>query len=236
MRVFVITNDNYLWCLPAFAYLFNKYWSSNQEVVVVGYNIPKFTLPSNFKFYSLGIVNAPQGKWSNGLIKFLYDIPDEFGVIMLEDYWISRPVDIGCINIMVDYMRENTHILRFDLTGDVAHVHGDCRDAIPYGFIGHYDLVQKPSGAAYRMSFQPAIWNVRLLLSLLKSNKNPWEVEIETAIPDDVLVLGTKQWPLRISNAIYKGELDTKAIKRLHPDDYKVVEPTFPDITRRAND
>lgn len=234
MRVFVITNDHYLWCLHPFAYLFNKYWSESQEVVVAGYSVPKKALPNNFRFHSLARANAPQDKWSDGLMTFLSEMKDDYSVIMLEDYWISRPVDIGFMETAYSYIQSNPNVLRIDLTGDVMHCKGDCRDAYSFGFINHYDIVEKPPGLSYRMSFQAGLWNNKLLLSLLNKNKTPWQVEIQTQVPEHLLVLGTKQWPLRYANAIYKGELDLDEIKKLHPLDYKIIETTFPDnISRR---
>lgn len=229
MRVFVITNDFYLWCLSPFAYLFNKYWDENQEVVVAGFRTPNFELPKNIRFHSLARANYPQNKWSDGLIQFLTEMPDEFSVIMLEDYWIARPVDTTFVNIAETYMRNSPNVLRFDLTGDVAYVTGDMRSAYNYGYINHYDIVQKPYGVPYRMSFQAGLWNNRLLLSLLQKNKTPWEVEIHTSPREELLVLGTKQWPLLYANAMYKGELDIDEVKKLNPIDYKLVEVSFPE-------
>jgi hypothetical protein len=233
LRVFVITNDNSLWCLSPFTYLFNKYWSPEQEVVIAGYHRPKFEIPRNFSFYSLGPVNAPQDKWSNGLIKLLTEAPDDFSIFMLEDYWISRPVDAGFMKVAHNYMQSDSSVIRFDLTGDVAYCNGDERYAFDYGFINHYDVVYKPTDKSYRMSFQSGIWNNKLLLSLLQKDKSPWEVELQTVIPEHLLVLGTKQWPLRYVNAVWKGELDIVEIEKLNPDDYELIKTTFPEDMRR---
>ena len=234
LRVFVITSDTYLWCLSPFSYLFNKYWSPEQEVVICGFHPPSFELPRNFKFYSMAPSNAPQSKWSNTLIKFLKEVQDEYSVLMLEDYWITRPVDIEAINVIHSYMQSNNRVLRFDLTGDTAYCNGDPRYAPPFGFINHYDIVEKPPGMSYRMSLQAGLWNNKLLSSLLVSDKSPWEVEIQTSVPNDILVLGTKQWPLLYANAVYKGELDMDELNKLHPIDFSIIEKVLPkDMNRR---
>jgi hypothetical protein len=202
--------------------------------VIAGFRPPSFEIPNNFRFHSLGRANAPQSKWSDGLITFLSEMPDEFSVIMLEDYWISRPVDIGFVEIANSFMQENRNVIRFDLTGDVAYCTGDARYAPYFGFINHYDIVEKPPNLSYRMSFQAGLWNNKQLLSLLVKGKTPWEVEIQTVIPDETLILGTKQWPLLYVNAIYKGELDIDEINKLNPTDYRLVESAFPkDMPRR---
>jgi hypothetical protein len=236
MRVFVITNDTYLWCLSPFCYLFNKYWA-DQEAVVLGFRPPTFEIPKNFRFHSLGTTNFPQSKWSNALIRFLSEMPDEFCVLMLEDYFITRPVDRHGIEVLYNFMQDNPNILRIDLTNDVLHSNGDARDAHEAGWVGHYDLVQKIPGMSYRMSFQAGIWNNKLLLSLLTPDKNPWEVEIQTSPPDEMKVYGTRQWPLRYCNAVYKGELDMREIGRLTKEDQVSVSTAFPkDINRRKYD
>lgn len=195
----------------------------------MGYNPPHFALPNNFQFHSVAPTNAPQKEWSDGLIKFLKFIQDDYILIMLEDYWIQRPVDTRSIEVCLSYMEMDNRVLRFDLTGDTMHCNGDCRDAINFGFLNYYDVVEKPPDKSYRMSFQAGIWNSKLLLSLLKNGMTPWEVETQTVVPNHILILGTKQWPLRYVNAVWKGELDIKEISYLHPDDYKLVESTFPE-------
>lgn len=237
MRVFVITNNLYLWCLSPFCYLFNKYWSDTQEVVVTGFSPPAFAMPNNFSFHSLGTQNYPQSKWSNALIKFLIAMPDEFFVLMLEDYWITRPVDTHAIDILHKFMQDNREILRIDLTCDVLHANGDARMAFEAGWISHYDLVYKPPGMSYRMSFQAGIWNRELLLSLLERDKTPWEVEIHTSPPEYMKVYGTRQWPLRYANAVYKSTLDTRELEHLTRDDRMSVAVSIPkDIIKRKYD
>jgi len=194
----------------------------------MGYREPSFELPNNFRFHSIARAHYPQNRWSDALIKFLRTMKDEYCVLMLEDYWINRPVDVYGIDVLYQYIQTRDDILRFDLTVDVLHVNGDARDANDCGFIGHYDLVEKRPGQPYRMSYQAGLWNTRLLLSLLVEGKDPWQSEIHTAVPDDINVYGVRQWPLRYINSVYKGELDMREIERLAKDDLDIVKRTLP--------
>lgn len=45
MKVIVSTSDKYEDVLKVYCFLFNKFWSTDQEVEVVGYKKPSFTLP-----------------------------------------------------------------------------------------------------------------------------------------------------------------------------------------------
>ena len=50
--VYVWTSDRQMVCLPAWAYLFNKFWPYEQNVKILGYKKPSFALPKNFDFVS----------------------------------------------------------------------------------------------------------------------------------------------------------------------------------------
>ena len=55
MTIYISTSDKYVFLLKPFAYLFNKFWSKDQKVVILGYTKPDFKLPKNFEFVSMGI-------------------------------------------------------------------------------------------------------------------------------------------------------------------------------------
>jgi len=47
-KLLVTTCDKAEWAMRPFAYLFNTYWSSQQEVDILYEHVPKFQLPKNF--------------------------------------------------------------------------------------------------------------------------------------------------------------------------------------------
>lgn len=59
MKVVVFTCNKMYWCLPIYAYLFNVFFSEQQEVVVVGYEPLPFDLPQNFSFHSIAPHSYP---------------------------------------------------------------------------------------------------------------------------------------------------------------------------------
>ena len=50
MLVVTLTCDRYLHLLRGHAFLFNKFWSELQSVLVCGFTPPSFDLPRNFRF------------------------------------------------------------------------------------------------------------------------------------------------------------------------------------------
>lgn len=213
MRVICITSDRYLWAMKPFSYLFNCFWSELQEVTVVGYSFPKFDLPPNFVFRSVSANDYPPEKWSDALIKVLNTIHDNLVTILLDDYWLCRTVDHRGIITLCEYMENRPQVLRMDLTCDTLHVNGDARAADFVEYYGHYDLFEKKPDKAYRMSLQASIWNKDRMLTILENGRTPWQVELHSHVPDDYIVLGTHQWPVRYANAIKKGKVDQEELK-----------------------
>ena len=225
LRVFVLTSDKYSWALAPFSYLFNLYWSSLQPVVVAGYTPPVFGLPENFTFFSLGGVDGGPGLWSNGLIKLIASQPDEYFVLLLEDYWLCRGVDHAGILTLQAYMTDHPEVVRFDLTADRLYGYM-MRDVEPFG---HYDIIECSEDAPYQMSLQAAIWRKDLLLQLLQRNKSAWEVEIHTNMQGrGMRVLGSRQWPVRYANAVYKGLLDPHEVERIPEPHRSVIADWIP--------
>lgn len=223
-RVFVPTCDKYMWCMKPFAYMFNRMWSDRQQVIFGGFTPPEFSLPNNFRFFQIDNHDYPPERWSNGLAKMLNAFPDEFIILMLEDYWLNRKVDIKGVEVCVDYLRDHPRVLRVDLTDDRQYA-GGVFDVDNYD---HYDLIETPPGTPYQMSTQAGVWRKSLLLELLPSNRTAWEIEINTAPPGNMRVLGTRQRPVAYTNALWKGKIDREQINKIPHSMREVVTNWIP--------
>jgi hypothetical protein len=232
LPVLCITSDRYLWALRPFTFLFNTYWSSRQDVTVAGFTRPPTKLPDNFSFFQIANHDYPANKWSDAFLIALANIPGDLVVVLLEDYWLSRTVDLRGVVACAEYMQSRPNVLRFDLTADRLYAGG----MFEVGPWGCYDVIETPSSTPYQMSLQAAIWNKNLLRQIIQPGLTAWQVEIYTKVPDDMRVLGTRQWPVRYANAVHKGSVDEKeiatieyenrvAIERMIPADWHAVVP-----------
>jgi hypothetical protein len=210
VRVFVTTCDKYIEALRPMAYLINKYWKPRPEVVVGGFTPPGklgVELPPNFHFHSIGKQeDYPIGKWTDAVIEFVSEMPDEVFVLMLEDMWPVRGVDGRMVQMLADYMHQFRYVARIDLTGDRLYAHG-MKD---YGRVGWIDLIISMPGSPYHLSMMPGLWRKEHLLSTFRRGWSPWEVELQgtpvLAHNRDVIVLGTRQWPYRNILAFRGGD------------------------------
>ena len=213
LRVIVFTSDPYIWAIRPFSHLFNTFWSPSQPVIVGGYTPPKFHLPTNFTFHQISDDPYPADRWSDGVIELLGSIPDEHVIILLDDYWLSRPVDRTGVENLSAYMRTNPDVLRMDLTSD-RQFNGHSEWV---GYCGYMDLVETPPDSEYQLSLQAGIWNRELLLRILRPGLTPWQTELylspeltkRAAEGETYRVLGTCQCPVRYVNVFRGGDSKT---------------------------
>lgn len=220
--IFVTTSDKYIKALRPFAYLLNKYWVPNPQVIVGGFEPPDFKLPNNFFFQTLGPQERyPLQKWSNGVHKLLTSYPHDIFILMLEDYWITRPVKTEIVNMLYDYMVQFSYVMRMDLTGDRQFA-GDIED---YDVIGEdIDLVKSSPWSPYHMSLMTAIWRKKHFLTIMRPDETPWEMELIgterlSEMKDQILVLGTKQWPIKHTLAFRGGDSSKLLLDEISEED-----------------
>jgi len=220
-RVVVLTCDPYLECLKPFAWLFNKYWSSEQKVIVGGFTRPDFPLPDNFQFVSLGENwRYPAQQYSNGLIKFLRYLTDDVFVWMLEDQWLNGKVNPDEIQTMIDVARTTRNLLRIDVIDDrrymnEAHFGGVTE---PYGTFNGIDLI-KSRWCPYQFAIYGTLFNRLKMLQYIKPDLTPWQVENVTTNViehegDRAIVLGTTRKLIPCANGLRQQTAAYKQGKR----------------------
>ncbi len=183
MEVIVLTSNEYLHCLHPFAYLFNKFWGATQPVKVVRYEHRPRGLSGNFSNFSIGV--QANYTWSSGLIKYLHHHNEPLVLLMLEDYFIDKPVDTETIKGAWEYMKQNPSVAKIDLSGD--------RYKVAHTFFQDTFIISK-TDAPFQTSVQAAIWRKDFLLQFLEPSENAWQFEKK----------GTK----RVIEARQSGEFD----------------------------
>jgi hypothetical protein len=203
VRVVCFTSDNTNWALRPFARLFNQFWSELQPVDIAGYTRPQFELPPNFTFRQIAETPYPAEKFTNGLIEYLQRISDEVFCLFFSDYWLTRGVDHEAIGCLASYLTMHPEAIRLDLTADRLYA-GGMHDVEAWG---RFDIIETPFDSPYQMSTQACIVNRKNLLSILKPNLSPWEMEIggNELLGKKYRVFGTRQWPVKYCNGIGTG-------------------------------
>jgi len=195
VEIFVYTHQDAHWALRPFAYLFNIYFSSLQPVAIAG-GEPSVELPDNFLWAP--VESRVKERWSDGLIEFLQMVESDVVCMFLEDYWLVRYIDWEILGSLEQYMLMHPDVLKIDLTGDRLH----SGNAVDIGYWGRADLVQTSWETQYQWSTQVALWNRKHLLANLRPEMSPWDFELQDRHPENLRVLGTRQWPCRYVNGV----------------------------------
>jgi hypothetical protein len=220
-RVLITTCNNYIPALRPMAWFMQKYWQPTPEVVVIGFDqLPDFDLPENWTFASIGPQEKyPFGKWSDALLDFLPLVDDEVILLLLEDMWPIRKVDTEALEILYHYMIQFQYVAKMDLCGDRLYAMG----AVPYGYVNRLDLMKSMPGSPYHLSLMPGFWRKKHLLNALVRNESPHQVEMvgttRLSHMQDVIVLGTRNWPLRTTLALRGGDASRLLTDEIDPSD-----------------
>ena len=201
MKIFISTSDKYLHLLKPFSFLFNKFWSQDQQVTILGYKSPTFKLPNNFNFISMGMsINDPI-EWSGDLRNFFETIKDEWSIYATEDMFLVHPVNFKSLYKLKKFMINN--VGRICLTNDtVRKSHIVVED----------NVIELTQDADYRISCIYSIWNKEYMLKYLQPKMTPWDFELKgthRAKNDGYRILGVNSnFPIYLSLAIRRGNFN----------------------------
>ncbi len=175
LKIIIPCCDETLPIIKINSYLFNKFWPE-AEVHYLGFSCPSFNFYNkNHHFHSL----APKqeggaNKWTRYIHNFLSKIDDKHIIFMIDDYWLCDFPNFDMLKLAKNTIVGNKKVGRFDLTFD-SQVEGNIYNI--KNFKNNKICVKDPK-APYRVSTQPAIWNVEYLLELMNNNWSPWQFEI----------------------------------------------------------
>ena len=218
IAVFVSSCDRYSDLWDGFYALFFKYWPDCQ--------LPVYHVSDSRKFEHPRVASicpdqpGRRYNWS-GLTKWaLGQIPEEYILFSLDDYFLIRPVDTALLGECFEAVRrEGASYLR--LTPNPP-------PPAPLGGYRHIGVL--PKNTPWRTSLQVAIWKKEALWQLLDEKENQWEYEHQSVhradCTDDVylsLALDEKStnwqknyekayYPILHYNATHMGKWDRQTL------------------------
>lgn len=204
LGVYIWTSNQLMHCVPAWAYLFNKFWPFNSKVTVIGYNSPFFDLPENFNYVSLGKQRGPK-YWSNDMKEFFKDCHHEVFYLTTEDGFIVDKANKDILNLATTIALQNPNdkFLRFNLTCDVQSRNHDVLTSYD-----KYDLIMSHQNVMYRQSLNHSIWRKESFLNKMLPNQTPWEFETDNSrsMHDGLDVYATKgKYAIHCGHGYQKG-------------------------------
>jgi hypothetical protein len=109
--------------------------------------------------------------WTTMMVHALRQVKTNRLLLMLADYWLAYPVDVGAVSQFAGYL---------DQYG-AQHIRLQRSDPVAQQSIGPFEpdprLFVFAPYASYRISLQAALWDKSTLVRLLRGRENPWEFE-----------------------------------------------------------
>lgn len=204
MAIAVISFDKYSDIWDTFALCINRFWHNR------GYKT--YLVTNNADTDYEGIENVKTGKeisWSHRVRKALEAIKEEYVMLLLEDYLISKPVVEARVEKALDYMvSNNIDYLRIAPIPIIKTKNRDCFAA---------ELTDRQ---IYGVNLQAAIWKRDYLLKTLSDTDfSAWEFEARQKFGQDTRVEGkcyaTNDFVFEYLNGIIQGKWYIKTVNEL---------------------
>jgi len=170
VAIVVVSNDRYADVWPGFFTLLFRFWPA------LPYKL--YLVSNRLTFADERVTPIQVGddvSWARTMASGLERVASRYVLLMLEDFYLSGPVDTAKVRALHDAMVERgAAYLRLS-----GHPNPDVPDA-KWPEIG---TIEK--GASYRTSLQMAFWDRAVLLGLLRDDESAWQFEIAGARRSD---------------------------------------------------
>lgn len=146
---------------------FRKYWKNCKYPVYLGLE------QEEFKVKGVQVLQSDAQSWAERVMDYLKKIPSPYVLILLDDFVIEEPVDVGMVDYYADLIKENCKIANITFE-NIPDIHNQV-STFTY-------LQRRTSRANYLVNLQVGLWRKDILLSLLRKKENPWQTEIYGSI------------------------------------------------------
>ncbi|HET6991917.1 MAG TPA: hypothetical protein VFJ43_11365, partial [Bacteroidia bacterium] len=173
IAVLVLSCDKYSDAWNPFFKLFRKYWPTCPFPVYLGTN------ESGFDFAGVNILHSGKAlDWSSDTIAILGQIPQDYIILLLEDYFLEKPVDEEWLNECIRFTKEKNasfmRIASFRKDHFSMYAFDETKENAKFG-------ISRPD-APYRINLQAGIWNRTDFLQLITKGESPWEFEVNGSV------------------------------------------------------
>ena len=180
MKILVLSCDAYSYVWPTFFTLLDKYYPHHPEVY-----LSTETKQCDF----CKTIKTNSQVWTERFKSALEQIPDNYILVMLEDFFIRKPVNEQEILNAEKIMQNNKNII-------VCNFELQYRKGVATAYPSYERQLNKQT---YLNSCQPSLWNRKLLIERLQKSQTAWEWE--TSIIDSPymhLINNTKEYIIDI--------------------------------------
>lgn len=200
MKILVLSCDKYKACWKPFFKLLDKYYPNHPEAYLVS---------ETEKCEYCKTININDNSWTHRFKYALEQIKDNQVLVMLDDFFIRKPVDEERIN-------------KIEFTDDIISYNFELEYRDPALKLKEWDI--QKNNQYYLNSCQPTIWNRKLLIERLEKDQSPqeWETTLVDSPyihlinnKDLIIDIGYRHQSLDIGWGITRGKLAKECLEFL---------------------
>lgn len=161
MKIVVTSCDKNADTWYPFHHCMEKYWPNHPKVV---YSTETKVNP----YYTTVCKDIPVSAWTRRMRETLETIRDKEVLLIVDDAFIRRPVDVARVATAIDTMKKDNTIacINFEKMYDLA-----VQD------LGYEGFFLRQHGAPWEVSIQCGLWDRKKLIDVLEGDMDPWAVE-----------------------------------------------------------
>ena len=146
-----------------FCHFMERYYPNHPEVVY-------FTNGINNPFYKTIPIETELDKWTKGFREFLNQIRDKQVLLMIDDCFIRRQVDMKRISEAAEILKKEPNIacMNFEKSWD--------KKDLPTNYEG---WKKRTHGREFEVSIMCGLWDRKKLLQVMDRDCSPWEIELK---------------------------------------------------------
>lgn len=144
-----------------FCHFMERYYPNHPEIIY-------FTDGIKNPFYKTIPIKMTLDKWTKGFREFLNKITDDKILLMIDDCFIRKPVDVERIEYAAEHLTGNIALMNFELSWD--------SNDEPTDLIG---WKKRKHGSEFEVSLLCGLWQKEKLLKVIERDCSPWEIELE---------------------------------------------------------
>ena len=160
MKIVVLSCDKNDDLFEPFYHCIEKYYKNHPEIIYITETIQN-------PYYKTINKNYPLEQWTKRIREALKEIDDDQILLIMDDCFIRKQVDIDRINYLSTQLKGNIAMFEFEKTYDINDTETDV--------IG---MKKRQHGADYEVSLNCGLWNKNKLIKILSGDYTPWQIEI----------------------------------------------------------
>lgn len=171
LKAFLVGHYGSKKILPASSFLNKKYLPSEIEVIYLNFGNVNKSKIQDYSYMSFGYFNSSKKYWSANLSSILKKIKDEYILLGLDDFFLSKKLNVENFLYLYDQLINNENYISAELT------------LSPMEKLLDKNLDQKkiyvyPKSYGFSINTQWRIWKRKYLIYLLEHTTDAWNFEV----------------------------------------------------------